>query len=94
MPEQARSAERPSEPQANDLTALLAAFVDRRSMANFDHHDDELVFADFIDDSVYSLSNPIPFLRRKLYATVSAWINTQSLNPLQNADNILFGDAP
>jgi hypothetical protein len=94
MPEQVRSAERPSEPQANGLTALLAAFVDCRSMAHLDHHDDEFVFADFIDDSVNSLSNPIPFLRGKLYAPFSAWIITQCLNPLQNASNILFWDAP
>jgi len=62
-PEQMRSAVRPSEPQANGLTALLAAFVDCRPVADFNDHDDELVFADFIDYSVDSLSNPIPFLR-------------------------------
>jgi len=33
-------------------------------MTNFDDHDDEFVFVDFIDDSVNSLSNPIPFFRR------------------------------
>jgi hypothetical protein len=63
-------------------------------MSNFDHHNDELFFVDFIDDSVNPLSNPIPFLPRKLYASFSAWINTQSLNPLQNASKILIGNAP
>lgn len=53
---------------------LLAAFVDRGPMANLDHHDDELVFADFIDNSVDSLSNPITLLRRELYATLAARI--------------------
>ena len=63
-------------------------------MTAFDDHDDELVFADFIDNSVDSLSDPIPLLGRKLYATLSAWIITQCLNPFQNAHNILFWDAP
>jgi hypothetical protein len=63
-------------------------------MANSDDHNDELVFADFIDNSVDSLSNPIAFLRGKLYAPLSAWITTQSLNPFQDTRNILFGDAP
>jgi len=72
----ARSAERPSEPQASGLTALLAAFVDRGPMANFDDHDDKLVFADFIDNSVDSLPNPIPLLCRKLYAALASWIIT------------------
>jgi hypothetical protein len=82
MPEQARSAELPSEPQENGLTALLAALVDRGPMANFDDHDDELVFADFIDNSVDSLSNPVPFLSGKLYAPLSARVIAQSLDPL------------
>jgi hypothetical protein len=43
-------------------------------MADLDHHDDELDFADFIDNSVDSLSNPIPLLCGKLYATLAAWI--------------------
>ena len=63
-------------------------------MTDFDDHDDELVFVDFIDNSVDSLSYPIPFLRRKLYATFSAGIITQRLNSLQNARNIRFWDAP
>ena len=63
-------------------------------MTDFDNHDDELVIADFIHDSVDSLSNPIPLLGREFYATLSAWINTQSLNPLQNTSNLLLGDAP
>jgi hypothetical protein len=51
-------------------------------MANFDYHDDEFIFADFIDDSVDSLSNPVPFLSGKLYAPLSARIIAQSLDPL------------
>ena len=82
MPEKARSAERPSEPQANGLTDLLAALVNRGPMANFDDHDDEFVFADFIDNSVGSLSNPVPFLSGKLYAPLSARIIAQNLDPL------------
>ena len=34
MPEQARSAERPSEPQANDLTALLGHFLQMMKILN------------------------------------------------------------
>jgi hypothetical protein len=65
MREQARSAERPIEEQSDErLNRLyLDAFVDCRPMPDFDdHHNDELVFANFIDYSVDSLSNPIPFL--------------------------------
>jgi len=62
-------------------------------MANLDDHNDEFVLADFIDNSVDSLSNPIPLLRAKLYAPLSARIITQSLNPLQDTRNILFWDA-
>lgn len=63
-------------------------------MTDFDDHDDELVFADFIDNSVDSLSNPIALLSRKLYAPFTAWIITQHLDALQNSSNILFRDAP
>ena len=63
-------------------------------MADLDHHDDELVFADFIDNSVDSLSDPISLLCRELYATLAAWIATQRFDPLQDSGNILFGDTP
>jgi hypothetical protein len=43
-------------------------------MADFDDHDDKFIFADFIDNSVDSLSNPIPLLCGELYATLAAWI--------------------
>jgi len=62
-------------------------------MANLDDHNDQFVLADFIDNSVDSLPNPIPLLRGKLYAPLSAWIITQSFNPLQDTRNILFWDA-
>jgi hypothetical protein len=62
-------------------------------MANFDDHDDEFVFADFVDNSVDSLSNPIPILRRKLYAPLSARIIAQSLNPFQDTRNVLSWDS-
>lgn len=73
---------------------MLAALVHRGPMTDFDNHDDELVVADLVDNSVDPLSNPIPLQGRKLYATLSAWIITQCLNPLQNTSNILFWDAP
>ena len=94
MREQTQSAERLSEPQVNGLTDLLAAFVDRGPMADLDDHNDKLVFADFIDNSVDSLSNPIPFLGRELYATLSPRIIAQCLDPLQNSGDIFFGGTP
>jgi len=63
-------------------------------MGNFDDYDDNLVLMDFIDDSVDSLSNPIPLLRRKLYTTLPARIITQDLDSFQNSPHILFRDAP
>ena len=63
-------------------------------MADFDNHDNEFVLTDFIDDSVDSLSNPIPFSRGKFYAPLSAWIIAQSLDTFQDTRDILFGDAP
>ena len=61
---------------ANDLIALLAAFIDCRPMADFDDHDDKFTFANFIDYSIDSLSDTIPFLCGKLYATFPSWIFT------------------
>lgn len=73
---------------------LLAAFVDYRSMADFDDHNNELVLADFIDNSVDSLSHSVPFLGGKLYGSFAARIFAQGLNSFQDARNILFRDAP
>jgi len=49
-------------------------------MADLDDHDNELVIADFINHSVDSQPDSIPFLRRELYATLSARIITQRFN--------------
>lgn len=62
---------------------LLVAIVNRRPMADFDDHDDELIFADSIDNSppcrtryrscADSFTHPL-----------SAWIIAQSLNMFQD----------
>jgi len=62
-------------------------------MADLDDHDNELVIADFINHSVDSQPDSIPFLRRELYATLSARIITQRFNPFQNTRDICFRDA-
>lgn len=64
-----------------DLTALLAALVDDGLVDDFDDQYNGFVNTDFLDYSVDSQLNPIPFLCRELYATFSAWIITQRFNP-------------
>jgi hypothetical protein len=43
-------------------------------MGYLDDHHNKLVFADFIDNSIAPLSNPIPLLCGELYATLAARI--------------------
>ena len=62
-------------------------------MANFHDHDDKFAVADFVNDSVGALTNSIPFLRGKLYASLSTWIIPQSLDPFQDTRNVLLRDA-
>jgi len=58
-------------------------------MGDFDNNDNELMLTDFIDYSIDSLSNSIPFLSRQFYAPFTTRVIAQCLNPFQDACDIL-----
>lgn len=53
---------------------MLSAFVKSRPMGNFDYDNNKLVLTDFINNSIDSLSNPIPLLGREFSAPLTARI--------------------